>query len=153
MSGSSWPYAAVALISGAALAFQVGFNAALRSRVGNPIVAALFSFLIGTAVLLGYLAVSRPPRPDPGVLARGPWWIWLGGVVGAGYVTSAAAFAPRLGAAGWLGLIVTGQVAASLAMDHFGLLGFPTRRIDGPRLAGAALLLAGIALVLRPQSR
>ena len=49
----------------------------------------------------------------------------------------------------WLGLVVTGQILASLAMDHFGLVGFEPSPIDGPKLLGVILLLAGVALVLR----
>ena len=93
--------------------------------------------------------VSRPPLPDRSSLVRGPWWIWVGGLVGACYVASAASFASKLGAAPWLGLIVTGQVLASLLMDHFGLLGFPTHPLSTGRFLGVALLIAGVTLVVR----
>lgn len=146
-------YAMVALLSGAALAMQVGFNTELRARLGGPILAALVSFGVGTACLLAYAAWLRPAWPDRAELARMPWWGWLGGVVGACYVASAAAFASRLGAAGWLGLIVTGQILTSLALDHFGLIGFPRRPVDLTRALGAALLLAGVVLVLGSRPR
>ena len=140
---------AVALISGAGLAMQVGMNNALRTRMGNPLVAALVSFLTGTTALLIYLSLARPALPDRSAFSRGPWWIWVGGLVGACYVASAAAFASKLGAAPWLGLIVTGQIVASVLMDHFGLLGFAQHSIGPGRLFGVTLLLAGVTLVLR----
>ncbi|MDB5350886.1 MAG: hypothetical protein JWN86_2133 [Planctomycetota bacterium] len=140
---------AIALISGAALTVQVGMNNALRTRMGNPLVAAFVSFLTGTTALLIYLVVTRPSLPDRSAFSRGPWWIWAGGLVGACYVASAAAFASRLGAAPWLGLIVTGQIVASVAMDHFGLFGFTQHTLGPERLLGVALLLAGVTLVLR----
>src|SRR5262245_30349413 len=110
---------AVALVSGAALAIQVGCNNGLRARLGSPILAALASFGIGTAALLAYVAVQRPDVPAAGSLRQGPWWIWVGGLLGAVYVASAATFATRLGAAAWLALIVAAQVLASLVLDHY----------------------------------
>lgn len=142
-------FAAAALLSGAALAFQVGFNNGLRARVGHPMIAALISFGVGMVALAAYVAAARPAVPGVRELARAPWWIWMGGLVGAVYVACAAAFAARLGAAGWLALVVAGQILTSLAMDHFGLVGFERQPITAARLVGAALLLAGVALVLR----
>lgn len=140
--------AVMALLSGAALAVQVGMNNTLRARMTHPMLAALASFAIGTAVLLVYVLVTRPTLPDRASLVRGPWWIWGGGLVGAVYVASASAFAGRLGAAAWLGLIVAGQVVASIVMDHYGLIGFARRPMNLARLAGATLILIGVLLVL-----
>ncbi len=144
--------ALVALLSGMALTSQVGMNNALRSRMGHPLLAAITSFGVGTIVLALYIAATRPGWPDRRSLMNGPWWMWIGGVVGAAYVASAAAFSARLGAAAWFGLIVTGQVLASLMLDHYGLLGFPRRPLNPARFLGALLLLAGVILVLNSGS-
>lgn len=146
---TTWMYALIALASGAALAVQVGMNNGLRARVGHPVSAAIISFFVGLVALLGYAGLARPGWPKAeGLFSRSPWWIWMGGVVGACYVASAAAFASRLGAAGWLALIVTGQILASLVLDHFGLVGFPRRPVNLAKIAGAGLLLAGVVVVL-----
>ena len=47
-------------------------------------------------------------------------------------------------------IIRNGQIVASLALDHFGLVGFPRRPITSTRVLGAVVLLVGVALVLRP---
>ncbi len=143
----------VALGSGMALAVQVGMNNMLRSRMGNPLLAALVSFAIGLVALFGFVALSRPVLPDRGRLLDSPWWAWGGGLVGAVYVASAAAFAARLGAASWLGLIVTGQILASLTMDHYGLVGFPQRPVTLWKLAGALIMLAGVTMVVTAESQ
>jgi transporter family-2 protein len=111
--------------------------------------AAFTSFAIGTVALLLYLAAIRPALPPARELPRAPWWIWLGGIVGAGYVASSAAFGSRLGAASWLGLIVTGQVLTSIVLDHYGLVGFEPHPVTPARIAGALLLLIGVLIVLR----
>ena len=141
--------AAIAFASGMALASQVGMNNALRGRMHHPILAALASFTIGTTILIAYAAILRPAMPSRSDLAGGPWWMWCGGLVGAFYVAASSIYASKLGAAAWLGLIVAGQITASLLMDHFGLIGFPRKPVNLAQLAGAALLVAGVVLVLR----
>ena len=141
--------AGLALLAGVGLAVQVGMNSGLKERAGHPISAALISFLTGTVVLAVYALATRPGLAPPRELLQGPWWIWMGGTVGAVYVASAAAYGRQLGAVAWLGLTITGQVGASIVLDHFGLVGFPAHPINPPRLLGALLLLAGVVLVLR----
>ena len=54
---------------------------------------------------------------------------------------------------GWraalVGLVVAGQLVASLVLDHFGWLGFPQHTLSVPRAIGALLILAGVLLVRR----
>ena len=145
----TWIYAGLALLSGAALAVQVGVNNGLRARMGHPLNAAAFSLAIGTLALLAVLLAIRPGLPKASNLSGAPWWIWLGGVVGACYIMASVSFSGRLGAAGWLGLVVAGQIVASVALDHFGLVGFATHPATPWRLFGVALLLTGAVVVLR----
>ena len=80
-------------------------------------------------------------------VARAPWYAWLGGLLGALYIVGAVFIAPRIGAAALVALIVVGQMLTALAFDHFGILGIPVHAVSWARLAGAALLIAGAALV------
>ncbi len=145
----TWLYATLALLSGAALAVQVGVNNGLKARMGHPIPASITSFGTGTLALIAYGLATRPPWPTAPGLARGPWWIWLGGSVGACYIVATVTFSSRLGAAGWLGVVVAGQVLTSVLLDHFGLVGFAVHPVSPWRAAGVGLLLAGAAIVLR----
>ncbi|MFN7136728.1 MAG: DMT family transporter, partial [Thermomonas sp.] len=56
---------------------------------------------------------------------------------------------PRIGAAGMICLAVLGQVTASLLLDQYGVLQAP-KPVDGLRLLGALLVLAGVVLVVAP---
>jgi transporter family-2 protein len=78
-----------------------------------------------------------------------PWWAWTGGILGAGYITTAVVVAPRVGALALMALVIAGQLLAALVLDHFGLLGLRKIPITSSRLAGAALLLLGLFFVLR----
>jgi len=64
-------------------------------------------------------------------------------------VISTVVVGPRLGAATLLALVVLGQLATALMVDHFGWLGFPQHPLSFVRLAGAALLFGGVVLITR----
>jgi len=144
-----WFYGAVALLAGAALAVQVGVNNGLKTRLDQPIPASITSFATGTLALIAYWLVSRPSWPSADHWKGGPWWIWLGGSFGAIYIILTVTYSPRLGAAGWVGVVVTGQILTSVVLDHFGLIGFQQHSISWVRVGGVTLLLGGAALVLR----
>ena len=86
-------------------------------------------------------------RPRVAPLRALPWWGWLGGLCGATYVTAVFVLIPEIGAAPVVALTVAGQQLASVAVDRCGLLRLPRRPITGARLAGVAVLLAGVALI------
>jgi bacterial/archaeal transporter family-2 protein len=139
------------LLAGAALPVQGAVNAQLRADLGAPAAVGAFSFAVATAtmavVLLGFLALHPTAHPRLAPLRRLPWWGWLGGFAGATYVTSVFLLIPRIGAAATIGLTVAGQQLASLLVDHRGWLRLPRRPATRRRLAGVALLLAGVALI------
>ena len=143
-----WLYLMLALVAGAMMPVQAGVNSQLARWMQHPILAALVSFIVGTLALLVYSMALRLPWPSLGTLLTAPWWVWIGGLLGAFFVT-AAILAPKLGAATLLGVAITGQMIVSLFLDHYGLIGFPARPINIWRAIGAVLLLAGIALVRR----
>jgi len=142
-----WLYLLVCLLAGALMPLQAGVNAQLARWVGHPVSASLVSFAVGTLALLAYGAALRPGLPAPTTLAAAPWWVWVGGLLGAVFVTAAAAFAPRLGAATFISITIAGQVLVSILLDHFGAVGFSARPLTPLRLLGALLLVAGVLLV------
>ena len=134
-------------LAGVGLTLQSAVNARLREAVGAPVLSALISFLVG-AVPLGLMAAL-------GVFGRGrltelggsPWWIWIGGLFGAFYVTLAVIGVPRVGAAVVISCAVFGQMAAALVLDSFGWLGVPRAPLNGWRILGGVLLMAGVLLI------
>ena len=144
-----WIYGLVALLAGAAIAVQVGVNNGLKAKLDQPLVAAITSFATGTLVLMLAWFASRADWPSLSQWKSGPWWTWLGGSLGAVYLLLTITFSRQLGAAAWLGVVVTGQILTSVLLDHFGLLGFEQHSISWPRVGGVVLLLVGAAVVLR----
>jgi len=141
-------YAVTAMI-GALLALQVGLNAMMRTYVGSAVIAALINFLVGSVALAAAALATRAPWPTATQLAGIPWWVWLAGLGGASYVAASAVVGPLIGGAAFVALVVTGQMICSMTLDHFGVLGFPERSIDLPRIAGAVLMVVGVILLTR----
>ena len=140
----------IALLSGVGLAFQVGINATLAKGLNNPFMAALMSFIVG-GVGLALIAtfIHRPAIPSVHSLQTMPWWVWTGGVLGALYVTSAIVAAPKIGTTQLVAYVITGQMIASLILDHYGLLGFEIKSISIGRIIGVFLLISGTLMIRR----
>jgi transporter family-2 protein len=138
-----------ALVAGMAVPTQFAINSQLRQVVGGPVLAAALSFLVGTIVLVATAALLRRSVPELGPIVGAPWWMYLGGFLGAVFVCASIVLTPRLGAATTVGLFLTGQVIGSMAIDHFGLFGVTVQQATIPRLLGALLVIAGVAVVQR----
>jgi bacterial/archaeal transporter family-2 protein len=143
------PLLLVAALIGALLPVQAGVNAQLRLALSDPVATALASFLVGAAGLAAALTVLRGTGSLGMAWARSDWWHWTGGLLGAVYIVAAVVLAPRLGAAVLTAAVVAGQMAASVALDHYGLVGFSEHPISLSRVAGAGLVILGVVLVQR----
>ena len=140
-------YILVALAIGLLLPLQVGINAELAQRVSSPITASFFSFAVGTIGLMICLWVSRVPWPDWNTVTTFPVWLWLGGLIGAFAVFGGVISGPKIGLLSLVALVLTGQLVASLIMDHNGWLGLPVRELSLGRTLGSVLLLVAVILI------
>lgn len=145
----NWIYAGLALLAGALLPLQALINARLGHATTGGLFASACSFAVGTIGLALALLLTRQALPSLDTVARLPPWIWLGGLFGAAFVVVATLAIPRIGASSLVALVVLGQMAASLALDHFGILQQP-KPIDLLRVIGALLIIGGVLLVLQP---
>lgn len=136
------------IIAGGATALQAPTNARLATAVASPVNAAFVSFAVGTAAL-GIMALALQTRPDIQAAKALPPWAWAGGLYGVVFVVAAAWAVPRLGVAMTVTLMVAGQLLLSLTLDHFGALGVPRQPLNLGRVAGVALVIAGVVLVRR----
>ena len=142
--------AAVALtaVVGGFIALQAPINATLGQRVGS-FQAALLSFATGTVLLAAVVVLARGGLGQL-ANARGlPWYFLTGGLLGAAYVTTVLVTVRTLGAGAVVAATITGQLTASVALDHFGLLGVERQPVSLARVVGVALLAAGVYLIVR----
>jgi transporter family-2 protein len=142
-----WLYLLFAVAAGAMLPFQFGINAQLAHWLGSPVRAAFVSFLVGAIALLVLSAFVRRPLPSAARLGEIPWWVWIGGLLGAFYVAGSIVTAPKLGAATLTAAAVAGQSLASILVDRFGWVGFKEHPLSPGRAVGMLLVVGGVALV------
>ena len=144
----SWLLAPFAVLLGVVLTTQVATNAQLGKALGNDYIPAAVNMVIGliaTTALTWSLTSEWPSRE---VLRAAPWYAWFaGGLMGTIYLTGNILLAPRLGAGELIGLVVAGQLMFSVLLDHFGWIGFTQHSAGPARLAGCALMIAGVFLI------
>ena len=137
----------LAVVSGAVLPIQAALNGKMGKAVGDPIYAALISFVVGSIGLLAYVIVSETQLSSITEATSVNWTVWLAGILGAFYVACVMILAPKLGVALTFGLVVTGQLGISLILDHFGLIGIPVREINWQKILGMAFIIAGVVII------
>lgn len=112
-----------------------------------PPQATLVNFGGGTIVLLAICFALRLGWPSIAEATAAPWWVWTGGLFGIVYVTSSVILGPRLGLTLFIILVIAGQIATSIVIDHFGFLGAPVKPLNLGRMIGAAVVFLGAVLV------
>lgn len=142
----------LAVLLGVGAGCLVGMQAPINSRLGKSVgsvEAATFSFLVGTAALVLILLVARGGIGGLVHVDRAPWWALVGGLLGAVYVSVALVAVRTLGASGLTAVVIGGQLAISVAIDRFGLLGVARQSVGVQRILGLVLLAVGVVLVVR----
>jgi transporter family-2 protein len=145
------------VISGMLVALQSRINGEFGLALDNGFLAALLSFSIGLAILGVVLATRRSGRA--GIVkalaaVRGreiPWWSVIGGVGGGFLVLTQGLSAGVLGVALFTIAVVTGQTLGALVIDTRGWFGAPRVALNAWRIAGAVIVLGGVALALDVQ--
>ncbi len=78
-----------------------------------------------------------------------PFHFYFGGLFVAFYVISVTFIAPRFGVGNAIFFVLVGQLTSAAIIDHFGLFGAQRFPVDTARLAGIALMVAGVWLARR----
>ena len=139
----------LALGVGIAMAFQTAINSQLREHLHSPLQAALLSFTVGTIVLALMVFFQSAEKPSVAELANIPWLLWIGGCLGVYAISMSIYTAPKLGFLTFSGLVIFGQIAISMLLDHFGLLGMDKTPINWQRLLGSIIIFVGVLLTLQ----
>ena len=93
--------------------------------------------------------LQNQPKPSLQQLSQIPWFLWLGGFLGVYAISLSIYTAPKLGFLTLSGLIIFGQLAMSLLLDHFGWLGTEKMPVNWQRLLGAIIIFVGVMLTLQ----
>ena len=131
------------LIAGMGLSVEAGLLGPLGGNIGH-LAATLSIFMIGSILLT--LIMVFFTRPQLTLLFAQPKWLLTGGVLGPVYVVALTIATPIVGLGITMTSVLLGQIAMSLVIDHFGLLGTKKMAVDLYRIL--ALFMIVIALWL-----
>lgn len=143
----------IIIAAGSLVAMQAGTNATMQKSLHNPLLSSAVSFAGGLLSLLLclaiYMAFNKTPLPKADQWTSAPWWAWIGGALGAVYVLAGVLTVEKVGTGMFVCLSVTASILASLAIDHFGLVGMHRHAASPGRLLGGALMVVGMLLIGR----
>jgi transporter family-2 protein len=130
---------------GVVLAVHLAMNGKVGAVMNNPRVANAVFWLIGAAGaaiigLTGWRSGALAPLAQVNPL------LLTAGLLGASLVFAIAWLIPIVGAGPVMITLLAGQVIGGLVMSHYGWLGSPVERITFTKLAGVAIMIAGVVL-------
>jgi transporter family-2 protein len=144
---NNYAFIILAILAGMAMPTQATVNGKLASYVSSPVSAAFISFAIGTVALFAYMLLTGLPLTSLTSAKDAPLIAWIGGFLGAFFVSVMALVVPKIGVALAFSLAIGGQMLVTLVIDHFGWLGVPEKPINLWRVFGAALITVGVILI------
>ncbi|WIM72001.1 DMT family transporter [Corynebacterium suedekumii] len=144
-----WLWRLAGVVFGMFSATQTAVNGQLGVVLGSAVSSALISFTVGVATLLLIVLATRArwrvERVEENV--RNPWWMWIGGFLGAAFVFGNAFLAPVIGTGLTVMVILLGMMAGSLLIDQFGLLGARKKPTTVLQALGLLCMVAGVAVI------
>ena len=126
---------------------QAGVNSHLSRYLENPLHAAFISFLGGFLLIIIVCVATQSFFPSVQKINKVPFYLFFGGLLGVIFVITTIILAPKLGATVLISCLITGQLTASIVLDHYGMLGFPVHQASIARITGVLFLITGVVLV------
>ncbi|HBB35900.1 MAG TPA: hypothetical protein DDZ80_15140 [Cyanobacteria bacterium UBA8803] len=132
---------------GILLAIGTATNAHLRQTLHSAIAAAAINFIVGFTTLALLIILRVFPIPSLDRLLTVPWWAFLGGFLGATFVTLTTLVVPKLGLTTTTLTVVCSQMIFSVAIDRLGWFGMGSHPITASKIIAIGLLILAIAII------
>lgn len=144
----AWAALGLAVAGGIASAAQSAANAEVGARLGSASLGAVVNNACGVVLVLVAALFMPSMRAGLRALPRSglPWWAYAGGLGGAFFVVTATYAVPVLGVALFTIAQVAGSSFGGLAVDRAGLAAGGRLGLTRPRVVGALLGVAAVAL-------
>ncbi|HIK46257.1 MAG TPA: DMT family transporter [Leptolyngbyaceae cyanobacterium M65_K2018_010] len=136
----------LAMLGGLATALQAQFMGLLSLSLG-PLESIFITYAGGAGVVT--LAMVLTQGGNLKAWSTVPWYALTSGLMGLVIIGSIGYVVPRLGVAAGFTILVATQFVAGAIIDHYGLFGALVRPMDGPKVLGLGLLMAGVGLLVR----
>lgn len=153
VTGTTFIAAVVAAFAaGLGIAIQQALNGRVGATSGSAWAATWMNFVLGTMLLGGLIGVLWAVfGKSPGALPSGPWWLYIGGLLGVAFIAAAAWVVQGLGVLYFALFSITGQLVGALILD----VAFPLADVQ-VRLglvAAVAVAILGLAIGVSPAWR
>lgn len=145
-------FALLAILIGTLMPVQAALNAELTRLLKHPYLGALVSLSVGVIIVALMVPFQNTGYSNLRYVSKVPPHLFLGGILGALFVGSSLFLIPRMGATAMIASFITGQLVASVIIDHFGLLGMTPNPVGLTRIIGVLLLFTGLFLVMKKTS-
>lgn len=134
----------IAIVSGVLMSTQGVFNTQVTKQTSLWVSAAFVQF---TALLLCLAAWLLTDRSSFAALGKVyPWYLLLGGVLGAFITMTVIQATGKLGPAGAAMVIVIAQLICSYLIELFGLFGVDKQPLAWQKVIGMGISIAGVFL-------
>ncbi|ABJ56756.1 DMT family transporter [Oenococcus oeni] len=145
---SQWFWRIGGIVTGMFSASQTAINGHLGTVLNSAVKAAFVSFLIGSIALWIIVAVvEHGYHFAPAFNRKFPWWIWIGGLIGALFVLGNAYLVPLIGTGFTVVIVLLGQITGSMLVDQFGWFAAKRNPIVPLQVLGIILMVIGIVLI------
>jgi transporter family-2 protein len=128
------------------IAIGAAANARLRQTLHSSIAAAAINFIVGFITLALLMMLQVLPLSPLDRLLVVPWWAFLGGFLGAVFVTLNTLVVPQLGLTTTTIAVVCSQMLLSLVIDQLGWFSMAPRSISASRMIAIGLLIVAVTL-------
>ena len=126
-------------------AVQTAVNGQLGAVLDSPVQSSMVTFFVGTC-LLGLICLFGH-RKAPTPTFQGPWWMWVGGCLGGGFVMFNVYLQHMLGTGLTVILNLVGLTAGGMFVDKTGVLESPKKPVTLQRVLGVVIMLVGAAMI------
>lgn len=134
----------IALISGAMMSIQGVLNTEVTKQSGIWVSAGWVQLTAFLACIIMYFFADK--SPVGAIWHVRPWYMLLGGIIGALITYTVIRSMDDLGPARATLLIVVTQIVVAYGIELFGLLGVEKAPFEWKKLIGAGIAVAGIII-------
>ena len=143
-----WGWRILGIGTGSCSALQITINGQLGVALNSAFHAAFVSFIVGVVSLFIIVCIQHPKlavdRPEAG---KNPWWMWIGGFLGALYVLGNAFIGPQIGTGTAVVVGLLGLMTAGLIIDQTGILQSPRKPVSWQQIVSLCAMFGGVCMI------
>jgi len=142
-----WSWRLMGVLTGMFSASQTAINGHLGVVLDSTVKAAFISFLVGTIVLIIIVGILHPKLQLQKSVNNNPWWIWLGGFIGALFVLGNVYLVPIIGTGLAVVIVLVGLIIGSLLIDQLGLFESQRNPITLAQIVSLLVMILGVVII------